>query len=46
MQQSTGRAIYEQQMQKKLQFMHKLTVSDTSNTANITRYDITQQHVA
>ena len=28
MQQSTGRAIYEQQMQKKLQFMHKLTVSD------------------
>jgi len=28
MQQSTGRAIYEQQMLKKLQFIHKLTASD------------------
>jgi len=30
---------------KKLQFIHKLTASDTSKTAKITKNDITQQHI-
>jgi len=30
---------------KKLQFIHKLTASDTSKTAKITKDDITQQHI-
>ena len=30
---------------KKLQFIHKLTASDTSKTAKITKGDITQQHI-
>jgi len=31
---------------KKLQFIHKLTASDTSKTAKITKGDITHQHIA
>ena len=31
---------------KKLQFIHKLTASDTSKTAKITKSDITHQHIA
>jgi len=33
-------------VKKKLQFIHKLTASDTSKTAKITKGDITHQHIA
>jgi len=33
-------------VKKKLQFIHKLTASDTSKTAKITKNDITRQHIA